>query len=52
MHTFWRTDLRFLSEPRGEGVAISDTGDVYLASERVSEGAATFAHLKCEFLER
>jgi hypothetical protein len=46
-HTFWRTDLRFLSEPRGEGVAISDTGDVYLASERVSEGAATFTHLKC-----
>jgi len=51
-HTFWRTDLRFLSEPRGEGVAISDTGDVYLASERVSEGAATFTHLKCAFLER
>ena len=51
-HTFWRTDLRFLSEPRGEGVAISDTGDVYLASERVSEGAGTFAHLKCEFRER
>jgi hypothetical protein len=49
-HTFWRTDLRFLSEPRGEGVAISDTGDVYLASERVSEGAATFTHLKCAFL--
>jgi hypothetical protein len=51
-HTFWRTDLRFLSEPRGEGVAISDTGDVYLASERVSEGAATFTHLKCAFLEQ
>jgi hypothetical protein len=51
-HTFWRTDLRFLSEPRGEGLAISDTGDVYLASERVSEGAGTFAHLKCEFRER
>src|SRR4030095_13169346 len=47
MHTLWRTDLRFLSEPRGEGVAISDNGDVYLASERVSEGAAAFTHLKC-----
>lgn len=45
--TFWRTDLRFLSEPRGEGVAISNEGDVYLASERVSEGAGMFAHLKC-----
>jgi hypothetical protein len=47
MHTFWRTDLRFLSEPRGEGVAISNEGDVFLASERVSEGTGTFAHLKC-----
>jgi hypothetical protein len=46
-HTFWRTDLRFLAEPRGEGVAISNEGDVFLASERVSEGAATFTHLKC-----
>jgi len=45
--SFWRTDLRFLSEPRGEGVAISNEGDVFLASERVSEGAGTFAHLKC-----
>ena len=50
-HAFWRTDLRFLSEPRGEGVAISDEGDVYLASERVSEGAATFTHLKCALRE-
>ena len=47
MHTFWRTDLRFLHEPRGEGVAISNDGDVFLASERVSEGTATFTHLKC-----
>jgi len=46
-HTLWRTDLRFLSEPRGEGVAISNEGDVFLASERVSEGTGTFTHLKC-----
>jgi hypothetical protein len=46
-HTFWRADLRFLAEPRGEGVAISDEGDVFLASERVSEGTGTFTHLKC-----
>jgi hypothetical protein len=39
--------LRFLSEPRGEGVAISNEGDVFLASERVSEGMGTFTHLKC-----
>ena len=50
-HTLWRTDLRFLSEPRGEGVAVSDNGDVYLASERVSEGAASFTHLKCTWGE-
>jgi len=47
MRTFWRTDLRFLAEPRGEGVAISNEGDVFLASERVSEGTGTFTHLKC-----
>jgi len=47
MRTFQRADLRFLAEPRGEGVAISDDGNVYLASERVSEGAASFIRLKC-----
>jgi len=50
--SFWRTDLRFLSEPRGEGVAISDEGDVFLASERVSEGTAAFTHLKCALDDR
>jgi hypothetical protein len=47
MHTFRRTDLRFLAEPRGEGVAISNEGDVFLVSEGVSEGMGTFTHLKC-----
>jgi hypothetical protein len=47
MQTLWRTDLRFLAEPRGEGVAISNDGDVFLASERVSEGTGMFTHLKC-----
>jgi len=51
-HGFWRTDLRFLSEPRGEGVAISNDGDVFLASERVSEGTGTFTHLKCAWDDR
>jgi hypothetical protein len=49
--SFWRTDLRFLSEPRGEGVAISNDGDVFLASERVSEGTGTFTHLRCALPE-
>jgi hypothetical protein len=48
---FWRTDLRFLSEPRGEGVAISNDGDVFLASERVNEGTGTFTHLRCALPE-
>ena len=52
MHTFWRTDLRFLAEPRGEGVAISNEGDVFLASERVSEGTGTFTRLKCAWHDR
>ena len=52
LHTFWRTDLRFLAEPRGEGVAISNEGDVFLATERVSEGMGTFTHLKCGWHDR
>jgi hypothetical protein len=52
LHTFWRTDLRFLDEPRGEGVAISNDGDVFLASERVSEGTGTFTHLKCSWRDQ
>jgi hypothetical protein len=46
-HSFWRTDLRHLSEPRGEGVAISNDGDVFLVGEGVTQAAGTFAHLKC-----
>jgi hypothetical protein len=49
---FWRTDLRVLSEPRGEGVAISNEGDVFLASEGVSEGTGTFTHLKCAWRDQ
>lgn len=49
--SFWRIDLRFLAEPRGEGVAISNDGDVFLASERVSEGTGTFTHLRCALPE-
>jgi hypothetical protein len=52
MGSFWRTDLRSLSEPRGEGVAISNDGDVFLASERVSDGTAMFTHLKCAWSDR
>jgi hypothetical protein len=51
-HTLWRSDLRFLAEPRGEGVAISNEGDVFLASERVSEGTGTFTHLKCAWRDQ
>jgi hypothetical protein len=51
-HTFWRADLRFLAEPRGEGVAISNEDDVFLASERVSEGTGTFTHLKCAWRDQ
>jgi hypothetical protein len=51
-YTFWHADLRFLAEPRGEGVAISNEGDVFLASERVSEGAGSFAHLTCAWRDQ
>jgi len=45
---FWQYDLSPLDEAQGEGVAISNDGDVYLASEGGGKGLpGTFAHLKC-----
>lgn len=45
---FWQLDLAPLDEPQGEGVAISNEGDVYLASEGGGHGLpGTFAHLRC-----
>jgi hypothetical protein len=46
---FWYLELSFLNEPQGEGIALSNDGDVFLASEGGGRGAAgTFAHLKCQ----
>jgi hypothetical protein len=46
---FWQYDLSPLDEIQGEGVAISNEGDVYLASEGGGKGLpGTFAHLKCQ----
>jgi hypothetical protein len=48
-NTFWHADLAPLDEPQGEGVAISNDGDVYLASEGGGHALpGTFAHLKCD----
>ena len=45
---FWHLDLTSLDEPQGEGVAMSNAGDVYLAGEGGGHGLpGTFAHLKC-----
>jgi hypothetical protein len=45
---FWHFDLAPLDEPQGEGVAITNEGDVYLAGEGGGHGLpGTFAHLKC-----
>ena len=47
---FWQFDLSPLDETQGEGVAITNDGDVYLASEGGGKGLpGTFAHLKCEW---
>jgi hypothetical protein len=47
--TFWQLDLSPLDEAQGEGVAISNDGDVYLAGEGGGHGLpSTFAHLKCQ----
>ena len=49
MNDVWRVDLRPLDETQGEGVAISNAGDVYLAGEGGGRGLpGTFAHLKCQ----
>ena len=41
-------DLRALDETQGEGVAISNDGDVYLAGEGGGKRRpGTFAHIKC-----
>jgi hypothetical protein len=46
--TFSYLDLTPLDEAQGEGVAISNEGDVYLASEGGGHGLpGTFAHMKC-----
>jgi hypothetical protein len=46
--TFWQYDLTPLDETQGEGIAISNEGDVYLAGEGGGKGLpGTFAHLKC-----
>jgi hypothetical protein len=45
---FWHFDLSSLDEPQGEGVAITNDGDVYLASEGGGHGLpGLLAHLKC-----
>ena len=49
MNDVWRANLRLLDETQGEGVAISNAGDVYLAGEGGGHGLpGTFTHLKCE----
>jgi hypothetical protein len=49
MRDVWHADLRPLDETQGEGVAISNAGDVYLAGEGGGHGLpGTFTHVKCQ----
>jgi hypothetical protein len=49
MNDVWHANLRSLDETQGEGVAISDAGDVFLAGEGGGRGLpGTFTHLKCQ----
>jgi|RhiMetdeSRZDD1v2_1073273.scaffolds.fasta_scaffold05348_4 hypothetical protein len=49
MTDVWHANLRPLDETQGEGVAISNAGDVYLAGEGGGHGLpGTFTHLKCQ----
>jgi hypothetical protein len=48
MNNLWHADLRALQEAQGEGVAMSNDGDVYLTGEGGGQGRpGTFAHLRC-----
>jgi hypothetical protein len=49
MNDAWHVNLRPLDETQGEGVAISNAGDVYLAGEGGGHGLpGTFTHVKCQ----
>ena len=49
MTDVWHADLRPLDETQGEGVAISNAGDVYLAGEGGGHGLpGTLTYLKCQ----
>jgi hypothetical protein len=49
MNDVWHVNLRPLDETQGEGVAISNAGDVYLAGEGGGHGLpGTFTHVKCQ----
>jgi hypothetical protein len=49
MSDVWHVDLRPFDETQGEGVAMSDAGDVYLAGEGGGRGLpGTFTHMKCQ----
>ena len=45
--SFWYASLKSLEEPRGEGVAMSNDGDVFLVGEGTGQRPGTFAHMKC-----
>jgi hypothetical protein len=48
LDNMWRWDLRAFGEPQGEGVAMSNEGDVYLASEGGGgDRPGSFARAKC-----
>jgi hypothetical protein len=49
MNDVWHANLRSLDETQGEGVAISNDGDIYLAGEGGGHGLpGTFTHVKCQ----
>jgi hypothetical protein len=52
LNNLWHSDLHALDEPQGEGVAVTDSGDVYLASEGGGKGLpGLLAHLSCTLPE-
>ena len=49
MNEVWHADLRLFDESQGEGIAVSNEGDVYLAGEGGGHGLpGTLMHMKCQ----
>jgi len=49
MNEVWHADLRLFDESQGEGIGVTNEGDVYLVGEGGGRGLpGTLMHMKCQ----